>query len=292
MPDPVSIVMRSFNDGPLIENTLRGVHAQVGAGPVQLVHIDSGSRDETVPIIQSFQPAKFFQIQPSEYVPGVVLNRGMRESTGDWVVFLNSDAEPANPHWLAELLQVARRDEKLGTVFSRQIPRPDCQAVYAHDYDRCFGPQRESTQWDHFFSMVSCAVYRPAWEAQPFREDLQYAEDDEWSRRLKEHGWRVGFAERSIAIHSHNYTCKQAYKRAYGDTFAVAAHSDTPPRHYNYHYTVARGALADAVKDWRWCAREGRRREWWHAVAVRLAQRLGKRDGYRAGWVHYGRDAS
>ena len=71
-----------------------------------------------------------------------------------------------------------------------------------------------------------------------------------------------------------------------------AAHSPTPVRNYNYHYTVGRGTLADAVKDWRWCAAEGRRSEWPHAVAVRFAQRLGKRDGYHAGWKHYQRDAS
>lgn len=291
MSAPISIVMRSFNDGALIQETLRMVHAQEGVPEgLQLIHIDSGSSDETVPIIKSFEPHKFFQIKPSEYVPGVVLNRGMRESEGDWVVFLNSDGEPANPHWLAELLKVARSDEKQGTVFSRQIPRPDCQAVYAHDYDRCFGPNRESIHWDHFFSMVSCAVYRPAWEEQPFREDLQYAEDDEWSRRLKAHGWGVGYALESVAIHSHNYTFKQAYKRSYGDTFAIAAHSETPVRNYNYHYTVARGTLADAAKDWKWCAQEGRRREFLHAIGVRFSQRLGKRDGYHAGWKHYGRD--
>lgn len=291
MPAPVSIVMRSFNDGPLIGGTLRAVHDQDWPDGVDLVHIDSGSKDETVPIIRSFQPRVLIQIQPSEYVPGRVLNRGMREARGDWVVFLNSDAEPADRAWLRELLAAARTEAKLGTVFSRQIPRPDCQAVYAHDYDRCFGPARESVAWEHFFSMVSCAVYRPAWEAQPFREDLQYAEDDEWSRRLKTHGWGVAFAERSVAIHSHNYTLKQAYKRARGDTFALAAHSTTPPRNYNYHYTVLLGTLRDAQKDWRWCAQQGRRCEWGHAVAVRFAQRLGRRDGYRAGWVHYGRGA-
>lgn len=282
--------MRSFNDGALIDGTLRQIHAQDYSGTVDMIHIDSGSKDNTVEIIRRYAPRVLIQIQPHEYVPGKVLNRGMREARGDWVIFLNSDAEPANPHWISELLALTRTKEKLGTIFSQQIPRPDCRAVFAHDYDRCFGPERESKSWDHFFSMVSCAVYRPAWEEQPFREDLQYAEDDEWSRRLKDHGWGVAFAEKSIAIHSHNYTLKESYKRAYGDTFAVAAHSNTPPRNYNYHYTVLLGTFRDALKDWHWCARHDRRKEWIHAVAVRFAQRLGKRNGYRAGWLHYQRD--
>lgn len=288
MPAPVSIVMRSFNDGPLIGGTLRAVHAQDGAEGVDLVHIDSGSRDDTVPIIRSFRPRVLIQIQPGEYVPGRVLNRGMREARGDWVVFLNSDAEPADRRWLAELLAATTAGPRLGTAFSRQIPRPDCRAVYAHDYDRCFGPARESRTWDHFFSMVSCIVYRPAWEAQPFREDLQYAEDDEWSRRLKAHGWGVAYAEKSIAIHSHNYTLRQAYRRAHGDLFAIAAsRPESRPRARDWLFGFLLAWLADVRRDAVWCAREGRLAGLPHAGAVRAAQRYGKTAGFRAGWRHY-----
>jgi rhamnosyltransferase len=281
--------MRSKNDGPLIGAVLRSVYNQDYPGGVELVHIDSGSTDNTLDTIRATKPWKLVEIKASDYVPGVVLNRGMRESHSDWVVFLNSDAEPVNRSWLSELIAAAQAQEKTGTAFSRQVPRPDCQAIYAHDYDRCFGPQRESVNWDHFFSMVSCIVNRRAWEEQPFREDLQYAEDDEWSRRLAAAGWKVVFAEKSMAIHSHNYTLKQAYKRAYGDTFALAATNPTPLENYNLHYTVGVGAMRDSMRDLRWCLRAGRLAGWPHAAAVRIAQRLGKLDGYRAGWKHYKR---
>ena len=288
MPAPVSIVMRSFNDGPLIGGTLRAVYAQDHPGGVDLVHIDSGSTDQTVPIIQSFHPRRLIQIEPHEYIPGRVLNRGMREARGDWVVFLNSDAEPADRRWLPALLAATTAGAKLGTVFSRQLPRPDCQAVYAHDYDRCFGPARASTTWEHFFSMVSCAVHRPAWEAQPFREDLQYAEDDEWSRRLRAHGWGIGFAAQSIAIHSHNYTLRQAYKRAHGDQFAIAAsRPERRPRPQDWLFAFLLAWLRDSQRDAVWCARHGRLAGWPHACAVRAAQRLGRTAGFRAGWRHY-----
>lgn len=280
--------MRSFNDGPLIGATLRAIQAQDYAGGVDLIHIDSGSKDDTVAIIQSFQPRVLIQIQPQEYVPGRVLNRGMHEARGDWVVFLNSDAEPANPHWLSALLAATTTGTQPGAVFSRQIPRPDCQAVYAHDYDRCFGPERESKHWGHFFSMVSCVVYRPAWAAHPFREDLQYAEDDEWSRRLRSHGWDVTFAEQSVAIHSHNYTLKQAYRRAHGDLFASAAsqpHNRPRPQDWVFGFFLA--WLGDIRRDAVWCRRQRRLAGWPHACAVRAAQRLGKTAGFRAGWRHY-----
>ena len=288
MNPPLSVVMRSMNDGPLIAATLRSVYAQDYSGGVELIHIDSGSRDNTVEEIQATKPWKLIQIRPEEYVPGVVLNRGMREARSEWVVFLNSDAEPANRNWLSNLVAAAQAQEKIGAVFSRQIPRPDCQAVYWHDYDRCFGPERESRNWDHFFSMVSCIVNRRAWEEQPFREDLQYAEDDEWSRRLKAHGWHVAFCEESVAIHSHNYTFKQAYRRSFGDCFAAAAcRADDVPRPFDWVKGLVKAVLRDAVQDFAWCRREKRLTEWPHALGVRIAPRLGRTFGYRRGWQHY-----
>src|SRR5205823_2943232 len=101
-------------------------------------------------------------------------------------------------------LSIAESSANAGAVFGRQTPRAGCEAVYAHDYDRCFGEERESKNWDHFFSMANSAVRRAAWDRHWFREDLQYSEDDEWSRRLVKYGWEVVYAERSVVMHSHN----------------------------------------------------------------------------------------
>jgi rhamnosyltransferase len=284
---PVSVVIRSKNDGGLIGATIRGVLRQEYPGPIELVHIDSGSTDDTVEIIRGFKPAKLIQIRADEYVPGVVLNRGMREARAPWVVFLNSDCEPANPVWLSELLAAAHADPGIGAAFGRQIPRPDCQAVYAHDYERCFGAARETARWDHFFSMANSVVNRTAWEEQPFREDLQYSEDDEWSRRLVAAGWQVPYAEQAAVVHSHNYTLAQAFRRCYGEAFALAALDTVDERTHNLFRTVLAGVASESIRDLRYCSRTGRLLEWPHAVTVRTAQRLGKLKGFQKGWAHY-----
>ena len=67
-----------------------------------MIHIDSGSTDATVDTIRLFHPQKLIQIEAHEYVPGVVLNRGMREASSPWVIFLNSDCTPVNHRWLSE----------------------------------------------------------------------------------------------------------------------------------------------------------------------------------------------
>jgi rhamnosyltransferase len=279
--------MRSKNDGALIGATIKGVLRQDYPGPIELIHIDSGSTDDTVDIIRSFKHGKLIQIRPDEYVPGVVLNRGMRETASAWVVFLNSDCEPVDSRWLSELLASAQSGSVTGAAFGRQTPRPNCQAVYAHDYERCFGPARETARWDHFFSMANSAVNRQAWEHHPFREDLQYSEDDEWSRRLVARGWQIAYAEKAAVLHSHNYTLAQACRRCYGEGFALAALDCVDEQSHNFLRTVAAGVAREAIRDLGYCARTGRIAEWPHAVAVRVAQRLGKLKGFRKGWTHY-----
>lgn len=283
--------MRSKNDAPLIGATLEAVHTQDYPGGVEMIHIDSGSTDATVETIRLFHPQKLIQIEARDYVPGVVLNRGMRESGSPWVIFLNSDCTPVNDRWLSEMMAIAASSPKAGAVFGRQVPRPDCQAAYAHDYDRCFGAERESQHWDHFFSMASSAVRRAAWEEQPFREDLQYSEDDEWSRRLVRHGWEIAYAAESTVMHSHNYTLRQAFRRSYGEAYALAALETVKADHYGLLQSFTSG-LRDGARDFRYCSRHGRLAEWPYALAVRTWQRAGKLRGFRDGWAHYRQEST
>jgi rhamnosyltransferase len=286
-PQAVSVIMRSFNEAWAIGETIRQLRAQDFAGEIELIVIDSGSSDGSIEIIRNAKPAKLIEIPLGTYVPGVVLNQGAREASHDWLVYLNADATPVGSHWLTELLAPCLADAKFGAAFSRQIPRPDCKAVFAHDYDRCFGPERESKDWEHFFSMVSCVTHRSVIAQVPIREDLQYAEDDEWTRRLVKHGLEIHYALESVVMHSHNYTLRQSYKRAFGDAKAMAATCTAPPRGINYHYYVFLGWIKDWLRDAQWCGKNRRRAELPYAVAVRLAQRLGRRDGYHAGWKFY-----
>ncbi|MGB0745029.1 MAG: glycosyltransferase family 2 protein, partial [Opitutales bacterium] len=276
LPEKISLVMRSYNEAWAIEETLRGIFDQDYTGEIELIVIDSGSTDGSHEIIQRYNPKEFIILESGTYVPGKVLNQGFKLSSNDWVVFLNSDATPANKHWLTELLAAAVKSPKLGAAFSRQIPREDCQAVFAHDYERCFGPDRESKNWDHFFSMVSCIAYKPTWEKIPIREDLQYAEDDEWTRRLKDEGYEILLAENSIVIHSHNYTPKQAYKRAKGDAIAVAQAGNVPNEKRAWHRDVFLPALKDAMRDFSYLRRNGKLGQIFHAYQVRYQQRLGR----------------
>jgi rhamnosyltransferase len=271
--------MRSYNEAWAIEDTLTQVFAQDYNGEIELIVIDSGSTDGSHEIIRRFNPKHFIILEPGTYVPGKVLNQGFQLATADWVVFLNSDATPANEQWLGSLLQAAISQPKPGALFSRQIPRPDCQAVVAHDYEKCFGPNRQSIHWDHFFSMVSCIAARALGVAEPIREDLQYAEDDAWTRTLKASGYAIELVENSIVIHSHNYTPEQAYKRSKGDAIALSKAGNAPCQNDNWFTQVFLASFLDTLRDAKYFLRTGKASEIQHAARIRYQQRLGRLHG-------------
>jgi rhamnosyltransferase len=281
----VSIIVRSFNEGWALDDTLAAIQAQEYR-PWELLVFDSGSSDGSLEIARRAQPRALRQLQPEEYVPGRVLNQAMRLARSPYCVFLNADATPQNTHWLRPLVQ-ALADTRTAAAFSRQVPRPDCRAVYACDYERCFGPGREAGQWDHFFSMVSSAVRRDIWAERGFREDLQYAEDDEYTRWAKGRGYRVVYVPDSVVMHSHNYTPAQAYRRSFGDALALAASWPGQATAFSWFRTVLLGWINDVRRDALFCAGRGRWREWPHAARIRWSQRRGVLEGFRQGWTVY-----
>ena len=283
MSDPlVSIIMRSFNEAWALKGTLSALAAQDFKN-WELIVIDSGSTDGSQDLIRAAQPAQFVQITPPEYNPSRVMNQGMRLAKSEFGIFLNADATPQGANWLRPLV-TALQDPKTAACFGRQIPRPDCQAVFANDYDRCFGPHRESAKWEHFFSMVSSGLRKDVWSRRGFREDLQYAEDDEYTRWCKAQGYAVAYVPESVAMHSHNYTPEQSYKRAFGDARAIGKAWAGSPAEFNFAKTVLLGWASDVRHDAKFCAREKRLGELAHAARIRWRQRQGKLAGFRHGW--------
>jgi rhamnosyltransferase len=130
-------------------------------------------------------------------------------------------------------------------------------------------------------------VRKDIWSQRGFLEKLQYAEDDEYTRWCRAHGYKVVYRPDSIVMHSHNYTPAEAYKRSFGDARALAASWQGQPGYFNWVRTVLLGSLSDLRHDLRFCARTGQWHELPHAARIRWHQRRGRLEGFRNGWMHY-----
>src|SRR5215472_7431598 len=98
----VTIIVRSFNEGWALRETLPALRAQEYRA-WELIVIDSGSTDDSVGLIQQAHPQYFIQIRHKDYNPSRVLNLGMQLARSEFGIFLNADATPQGSGWLAPL---------------------------------------------------------------------------------------------------------------------------------------------------------------------------------------------
>src|SRR6185369_11660864 len=119
MSDPlVTIIMRSFNEGWALRETIPALRAQDYTN-CELIVIDSGSTDGSVDLIRQAKPRHFIQIRPEEYNPGRVMNQGFKLARSAFGIFLNADATPQGNGWLRPLVR-ALQDPHTAAVFGRQ----------------------------------------------------------------------------------------------------------------------------------------------------------------------------
>lgn len=272
----VPVVLRAHNDMPLVAETLQKLDTQ--RTPFLLVAFDNDSTDGTRETISRYT-GNIHHVAAGTYVPGRVLNRAMAATEGEFVVFLNSDCTPQNDRMLESLLAGFENDN-VAAVFGRQIPRPGCAALLAKDTEDTYGDGARQRYWRHCFSMAVSAIRRSVWEQMPFREDIQYSEDIDWTWNARQLGYEIRYAPDAIVMHSHNYTLRQFYKRHVGEGRAEAAIFDWSP----WESSLLRYSLLpfarQVLSDWKYCLTDLQVAAALHSPMLRAAQMAGRRRGF------------
>lgn len=83
-----SIITPSFNQGRFLPDCVASVLAQTGV-EVEHIVMDAGSTDETLEVLKSYPHLKWTSEPDDGMSDGI--NKGFRQATGDWVMWLNCD---------------------------------------------------------------------------------------------------------------------------------------------------------------------------------------------------------
>ena len=117
----------------------------------------------------------------------------------------------------------------------------------------------------------------------PFETRIQYSEDIDWSYRLKLDGYRIQYAKDAVAMHSHNYTLKQSYKRHFGEGSAEAWIFRHGELRLNWQRTFLMPFVLEVLRDFKWALQERSVDAAIHTVPLRLTQKWARWRGQKTG---------
>jgi rhamnosyltransferase len=216
MVDVVDVIVRCRNEMPHTKRTLDGLAAQTGTR-ARVLFIDCGSTDGSRDAAVA-DGCSIVDVAPEQYVPGAVLNAGMRRTRSELVAFVNADAVPVGTDALKHLVApLVRGGPDLAASYGRQLPRADADPSTRLEYARAFGEAALETRLGTFFSMAASAIRRSTWQCLPFDEGLRYSEDVDWIRRAQALGFRVEYAAAAQFEHSHRYDLHALFRRRSGE---------------------------------------------------------------------------
>lgn len=222
----VSMIILTKNEESGIGRCLEAVKGQKFPHALEIILIDSGSTDRTLEIVRGYPKIKIVQIRPEEFAHGRTRNLGAGQARGEFLVFLNGDAWPADDNWLKPLTDFLEAHRDCAGVYSRHLVKPGSKVAVRNSVSGIYMPSSDrlkclkkmsarelsrpfALRKAVFFSTVSCAMRRSVWQDEPFDDSIDIAEDMEWSWRVQKKGYEIGYCAASKVFHSHEYSFDQ-----------------------------------------------------------------------------------
>lgn len=215
----VSIVFLLFNGlSDHFADTLEMVKKQNFKGNLELIAIDSGSKDGTIDFVKKNKDIKLYQIPNSDFGHGKTRQMGVELANGKYVVFLTQDATPADEFWLEKLIEKIESDEKIKAVCSRIIPRKDALAIRKYGILGEWSAGKEDFVIEDFNlgdfrNHDISTLYDRNFLLENGFENVSFGEDVLIAKKILSKGGKTAFASKSVVYHSHDYTIKKTFKR-------------------------------------------------------------------------------
>jgi len=234
----ISIVIPTFNGGPILSECLGMIRRQAFEGPIQLVVVDSGSTDGTIERAES-AGALIRRIHKKEFHHARTRNEAISLAAFERVIFMVQDAVPCANTWLAGML-CGLKGDRVAAAFAAQVPHVDATPYARFESESIAAARLETPVWkgpqsfelfqkmpyDSAYRSVGldnvCAIYRKELlEKTPF-PDVDFGEDLAWALKMSLAGHRVSYLPHVQVRHSHNRSPDYAFRRQIVNSYWVA----------------------------------------------------------------------
>jgi len=191
-------------------------------GGGEIVVVDNGSEDGSVEALRAAHPGvEVIETGANIGFPPAVA-RGIRATSGDWVLFLNNDAT-IEPDGVAALLAVGDADPRVGSVAAQLLFADGSGRINSAGFgvDRLgVGFEREVGELPDPMDLEPREVFGASGGASIFRREMLddvggvdetffvYLEDVDLAWRARNRGWKALYAPAAVAHHHHSFTTK------------------------------------------------------------------------------------
>ncbi len=122
VPASVSVIIPTYNNGRFLPEAIESVFAQT-VQPVEIIVVDDGSTDDTLERLRPYATRISYLYQANQGV-SAARNLGLREASGDFIAFLDSD-DVWHPRKLEVQLEVFGKRPDLGLLAAAGFQWPD-----------------------------------------------------------------------------------------------------------------------------------------------------------------------
>ena len=229
-PYSVSVVIPTYNGATDLKTLLPTLQGQKGVKSIEIIVVDSASKDETVEICNQYQ-VTVRPITQQEFSHSYARNLGASMASGDYILFMTQDALPSNEYWLYNMMTPIV-EHGVTAVSCAEQPRENCELSYQiasemfAKYLGVFESDKIGTmpRIENFETMrqngqlndIACLIDRKVFAEFQYQGD--YAEDLDMGIRLIRSGRKIAILSSEKVVHSHNRVCGYHLKRATVDS--------------------------------------------------------------------------
>jgi glycosyltransferase involved in cell wall biosynthesis len=230
----ISVVIPTYYAEDFMPALLKAISAQKHIDDLDLIIIDSESKDKTQQLAKDFG-ANLLTIKQKDFTHSLARNIAAKEAKHDLILFTVQDELPADNTTFAKMAELLSLDENIATVSTNQMARPDADLFarwQVDNHNEALDLTYDSTsRVDNFneFSKESfvlqrrvsllddvCAMYRKNIfnELEGFTEVI-FGEDLDYAFKALKSGFKLGLLCSSGVIHSHNRPAHYFLKRTF-----------------------------------------------------------------------------
>lgn len=203
-------------------------------GRIIIINTEKQYFDESAFVI--YKNIEVIHIEKKDFDHAATRDMGMKISNAKYVLFMTMDAVPKNEHLIEALLAGFEQHDAVAVAYARQLPRRNCRLM--EQYSREFNyPDTDiyKTKQDldvmgikTFFCSDVCAMYNHEIydKLGGFVDRAIFNEDMFYAAKAIDNDYAVMYCANAMVVHSHNYTCKQQFKRNFDMGVSQAQHQE------------------------------------------------------------------